>query len=75
MKFCRNITILDRIFYDPVNNLFLVNGKTALEITPSIEYKIVNIVEKAEIAGLSQEEILYIVSGIIWDSYPRMYEI
>lgn len=75
MKFCRSISVIDRIFYDPVRNLFLVNGKTALEVTPSIEYKIVNAVEQAEIAGLSQEEILYIASGIVWNSYPRMYDI
>lgn len=31
MKFCRSISEFDRIFYDPISNLFLVNGKTALE--------------------------------------------
>lgn len=32
-------------------------------------------IEQAEIAGLSQNEILDIVSGILWDSYPEMYDI
>lgn len=75
MKFCREISEFDRIFYDSVDNLFLINGKTALEVTPVIEYKILNAIEKAETAGFSQEEILYVVSGIIWDSHPRMYDI
>lgn len=75
LKFCRQIDILNRIFYDPVRNLFLVNGITALKVTPRIEYKMLEAIEQAEIAGLSQSEILDIVSGILWDSYPEMYEV
>lgn len=72
LKFCREIDVLDSIFYDPVENLFLINGETALEVNPIAEYKILDAVEKAEIAGLSQAEILFIVSGIIWNSYPKL---
>lgn len=75
MKFCRSISKFDRIFYDPISNLFLVNGKTALEVSLGMEYKIQNAVEQAEIAGLSQDEILYIVSGILWEHCPKMYDI
>ena len=75
MKFCRSISVFDRIFYDPVSNLFLVNGVTVLEVSLGVEYKIQNAVEQAEIAGLSQDEILYIVSGILWNSYPKMHNI
>lgn len=72
LKFCRHIDELNRIFYDPVRNLFLVNGVTALKVTPKIEYKMLEAIEQAEIAGLSQNEILDIVSGILWHSYPEM---
>lgn len=75
MKFCRSISEFDRIFYDSISNLFLVNGKTALEVSLGMEYKIQNAVEQAEIAGLSQDEILYIVSGILWEHCPKMYDI
>lgn len=74
LKYCRNITETDCIFYDSVKNQFLVNGITVLEVRPNIEFKIINVVEQADNAGLSQSEILSIVAKIIWDSYPKMHK-
>lgn len=65
MKFCREIDKYNRIFYDPISNQFLLNGTEPLEISLGTEYRITELVEQAEIAGLSQSEILYIVSGLL----------
>lgn len=75
LKFCRTIDVFERIFYDPVENLFLINGITALKVTPKVEYKMLEAIEQAEIAGLSQDEILYIVSGILWKGCPETYNV
>ena len=64
MKFCREIDKQNRIFYDPVTNQFLINGEDPIFIDGIMEIKIKELVEQAEIAGFSQEEILYTVSGL-----------
>lgn len=65
MKFCRQIDQNNRIFYDPITNEFLINGTQPLEVDIFTEYKILEIVEQSEIAGLSQSDILYAVSGLL----------
>lgn len=65
MKFCREIDKNNRIFYDPISNQFFINGTEPLKISISTEYKIIELVEQAEIAGLSQNEILFIVSELL----------
>ena len=65
MKLCREIDKNNRIFYDPISNQFLLNGTEPLEVSLRTEYKITELVEQAEIAGLSQSEILFIVSGLL----------
>lgn len=65
MKLCREIDKNNRIFYDPISNQFLLNGIEPLEVSLGTEYKITELVEQAEIAGLSQSEILFIVSGLL----------
>lgn len=65
MKLCREIDKNNRIFYDPISNQFLLNGTEPLEVSLRNEYRIVELVEQAEIAGLSQNEILFIVSGLL----------
>lgn len=65
MKFCRQIDQNNRIFYDPTTNEFLINGTQPLEVDIFTEYKILEIVEQSEIAGLSQSDILYAVSGLL----------
>ncbi len=65
MKLCREIDKNNRIFYDPISNQFLLNGTEPLEVSLETEYKITELVEQAEIAGLSQSEILFIVSGLL----------
>lgn len=75
MKLCREIdknNTVDsaqpnprRIFYDPISNQFFLNGTEPLEVSLGMEYKITELVEQAEIAGLSQSEILFIVSGLL----------
>lgn len=54
---------------------FLVNGITALKVTSRIEYKCLRLLNRLKLQVLSQNEILDIVSGILWDSYPEMYDI
>lgn len=65
MKLCREIDKNNRIFYDPISNQFFLNGTELLEVSLGTEYKITELVEQAEIAGLSQSEILFIVSGLL----------
>ena len=65
MKFCREIDKNNRIFYDPISNQFLLNGTEPLEVGLVMEYQIIELVEQSEIAGLSQDEILFIVSGLL----------
>ena len=65
MKFCREIDKQNRIFYDPVTNQFLINGEEPIPIDGIMEMKIKDIVEQSETAGFSQEEILYVVSGLL----------
>lgn len=65
MKLCREIDKYNRIFYDPISNQFLLNGTEPLEIGIATECQITELVDQAEIAGLSQSEILYIVSGLL----------
>lgn len=65
MKFGRNIDRNNRIFYDPISNQFLINGKDPIEIPLTKEYDIIDIVEQSEIAGLSQEEILCEVARLL----------
>lgn len=75
MKLCREIDKNNtvgsaapnprRIFYDPISNQFFLNGTEPLEVSLGTEYKITELVEQAEIAGLSQSEILFIVSGLL----------
>lgn len=65
MKFCRQIDQNNRIFYDPTTNEFLINSTQPLEVDIFTEYKILEIVEQSEIAGLSQSDILYAVSGLL----------
>ena len=65
MKFCREIDKNNRIFYDPISNQFFLNGTEPLEIGLIMEYQIIELVEQSEIAGLSQDEILFIVSGLL----------
>ena len=65
MKFCREIDKQNRIFYDPVTNKFLINGKDPIFIDGIMEIKIEELVKQAETAGFSQEEILYTVSGLL----------
>ena len=65
MKFCREIDKQNRIFYDPVSNQFLINGEEPIPIDGIMEIKIKELVEQAETAGFSQDEILYIVSGLL----------
>ena len=65
MKFCREIDKNTRIFYDPISNQFLINGTKPLKISPSSEYKIIDMVQQCEIVGFSQSEILFIVSGLL----------
>ena len=65
MKFCREIDKYNRIFYDPVSNQFLINGEEPIPIDGIMEMKIKDIVEQAETAGFSQDEILYVVSGLL----------
>lgn len=65
MKFCREIDKNNRIFYDPISNQFLLNGIEPLEVGLVMEYQIIELVEQSEIAGLSQDEILFIVSGLL----------
>lgn len=65
MKFCREIDKNNRIFYDPTSNQFLLNGTEPLYVSLVTEYQITELVEQSEIAGLSQDEILFIVSGLL----------
>ena len=65
MKFCREIDKYNRIFYDPVSNQFLINGKEPIPVDGIMETKIKDIVEQAKTAGFSQDEILYVVSGLL----------
>lgn len=65
MKFCREIDKYNRIFYDPVSNQFLINGEEPIPINGVIEDKILEVVEQAEAAGFSQDEILHAVSGLL----------
>lgn len=65
MKFCREIDKYNRIFYDPVSNQFLINGEKAIPIDGVIEAKILEVVEQAETAGFSQDEILHTVSRLL----------
>ena len=65
MKFCREIDEYNRIFYDPVSNQFLINGKEPIPIDGIMEAKILEVVEQAETAGFSQDEILHTVSGLL----------
>lgn len=65
MKFCREIDKYNRIFYDPVSNQFLINGEEPIPIDGIMEMKIKDIVEQAETAEFSQDEILYVVSGLL----------
>ena len=65
MKFCREIDKYNRIFYDSVSNQFLINGKETIPIDGIMETKIKDIVEQAETAGFSQDEVLYVVSGLL----------
>lgn len=70
MKFCQQINKHHRIFYDPVSNQFLLNGQEPLYISLTKEYEIIDLVEQSEIAGLSQDEILYAISSLIFNSQP-----
>lgn len=65
MKFCREIDKYNRIFYDPVSNQFLINGEEPISIDGVMEAKILEVVEQAETAGFSQDEILHAVSGLL----------
>lgn len=65
MKFCREIDKYNRIFYDPISNKFLINGTEPILIDGIMETKILEIVEQAETAGFSQDEILHAVSGLL----------
>lgn len=65
MKFCREINKYNRIFYNPVSNQFLINGKEPIPVDGIMETKIKDIVEQAKTAGFSQDEILYVVSGLL----------
>lgn len=65
MKFCREIDKYNRIFYDPVENQFLINGSEPIFIDGIMEIKIQELVEQAETAGFSQDEILYVVAGLL----------
>lgn len=65
MKFCRQIDKYNRIFYDPIKNEYLINGKEPIPISLGMEYQIVEVVEEADIAGLAVDEILYIIAGML----------
>ena len=65
MKFCREIDKYNRIFYDPVSNQFLINGEEPILVNEIMEAKILEVVEQAEAAGFSQDEILHTVSGLL----------
>lgn len=65
MKFCRQIDKYNRVFYDPIKNEFLLNGKEPIPVSLGDEYNIIEIVEMSEIAGLSTDEILSAVAGYL----------
>ena len=65
MKFCREIDKYNRIFYNPVSNQFLINGKEPIPVDGIMETKIKDIVEQAETTGFSQDEVLYVVSRLL----------